>query len=143
MAYRSANTPPGFFSSPEAHLHLDGGEIFATETLMKQVEQQWGLPLKVDEIHQWIAGPQRKVCPELYGHHTPQKGGIENFKCFSTAMVGKERSGIRDAIAFMLQKAAQFSRTSRGGNRITDWLARCSRKMARSARRKNRGNRAG
>lgn len=107
MAYRSANTPPGYFSRPETHIHLDGGKVSAIERIMKEVEQRWKIPVKVDEIRRYVEGPQRDTLPELYGHHTPKKDGKEKFACFSTALLDQKRKGVRCAIFFMLKKGAQ------------------------------------
>ena len=107
-SYRSPDAPAGLFGSlATTHIHIDGAPFDGTKRIVQWFDS-YGIRGKVDQVLEWVAGPQRKQLPTIYSHHTAGEAEAEDFGCFSTMLLDDKPHRFHYAIQFLLNDAQQF-----------------------------------
>ncbi|MDF5713920.1 MAG: hypothetical protein PUP93_08510 [Rhizonema sp. NSF051] len=91
----------------QLHLHVDGSGRLNWKEITNKLSD-WHFEFKTAEIRDWSAGPQRSIKPDIYGRHTPERQGVEDFSFLITAKLNAGGVSYIDKIPELLKLLSAY-----------------------------------
>jgi hypothetical protein len=91
----------------QLHLHIDGSGRLNWKEITTKLSD-WHFEFKTAEIRDCSAGPQRSIKPDIYGRHTPERQGVEDFSFLITAKLNTGEKSNIDKIPELLKLLSAY-----------------------------------